>query len=121
MLKGVILLIVVLLTCAQQYLPLDPRYLPITDLYAKDMARSGTDTFWRTKTNAYTTGTLISSYPVRPNAVTKVTVYLEVGDQFHIAVGQKNVPLMYSKGDPFHYPNTVTYWTLAGTKCVAQN
>ena len=76
-----------------QYLP-KTGDLPITDLYAKDMGRSGTNVFWRFKTN-WQSATLISSYPVRPNAVTKVTVYLEVGDAFHIAVGQKNVPLMY--------------------------
>ena len=93
MLKGVILLVVVSLTCAQQYLPLDPGYLPITDLYAKDMGRLGTNVFWRFKNNGQN-GILISSYPVRPNAVTKVTVYLEVGNAFHIAVGQKNVSLI---------------------------
>ena len=88
-----ILMLAILSLVSTQYLPKNGD-LPITDLYAKDMGRSGTNVFWRFKTN-WQSATLISSYPVRPNAVTKVTVYLEVGDAFHIAVGQKNVPLMY--------------------------
>ena len=111
--KALLLLFAFVLSVfGETFLPKQLDYLPMNTLYAKDIARSGTDNFWRTKPGKDAIGgTIISSYPVRPNAVTKVTVYLEVGDRFNIAVGQKNVPMMYSNGDPFNYPNTVMYWT----------
>ena len=107
-----------------KFLPKKLDYLPMNTIYAKNMARSGTSTFWKTATDGGDgnyRGTIISSYPVRPNAVTKVTINMEVGNQFHIAVGQKSIPMMLEKGDTYFYPNTVSYWTKGGTKCVDKN
>ena len=93
----ILLLALSLSTFGETFLPKQWGYLPMNTLYAKNMARSGTDSFWKTAVTGDPNlgGTIISSYPVIPNAVTKVTVYLETGDRFHIAVGQKNIPLLY--------------------------
>jgi hypothetical protein len=40
-------LVLTVLATAQQYLPKDFDYLPICDLYAKDVCRSGRNTFWK--------------------------------------------------------------------------
>ena len=42
-----VLLSVFMLVSTQEYLPKEPGYLPINDLYARDIARSGWDTFWK--------------------------------------------------------------------------
>ena len=119
----ILLLALSLSVFGETFLPKQWGYLPMNTLYAKNMARSGTDSFWKTASGSDPNwgGTIISSYPVVPNAVTKVTVYLETGDRFHIAVGQKNVPLLYSKGNPWYFPNTVSYLPQDGSKMVDQN
>ena len=118
----ILLLALSLSVFGETFLPKQSDYLPVSTLYANDIVRSGTDSFWRSanpnpSSDGIWGGTIISSYPVRPNAVTKVTVYMETGDRFHIAVGRKNIAMMMSNGDPWTYPNTVSYWTQTGGKC----
>ena len=60
----------------------------MNDLYCSDIARAGRDSFWKVD-GAYWS-TVISAYPVRPNAITKVTMYLENGDGFMIGCGVKD-------------------------------
>ena len=107
-----LLTVVILTTSAQQFLPKESDYLPVNDLYAKDIARIGRDTFY--KVQQRNAATVISAYPVRPNALTKVTFYLDKGNGFHFAVGQKNIEIMKQKGDVFYLPNSVFYSTFIG-------
>jgi hypothetical protein len=47
--KGVILLLLAtaILTSGQQYLPKEPGFLPMSDLYTRNTARSGWNSFWK--------------------------------------------------------------------------
>ena len=58
----------------QQYLPKVSSYLPMSDIYGRDIARSGRDSFFKVNKNGWST--IISAFPVRPNCLTKVTFYL---------------------------------------------
>lgn len=73
-LKNLVVLCLVYFSQAQTYLPKVLDHVPFDDKYAKDVCRSGTDSFWMCHKDG--AATLISDYPVRPNAVTKVTFYL---------------------------------------------
>ena len=86
----------------------------MNDLYAKEVARSGRKSFWKVMRDG--PATIISAYPIRPNAVTKVTFFMRNGDTFNIGCGKKNIDLMMTKGDLFEYPNTVFYSTVHGMK-----
>ena len=97
-----LLLVGVLLTlvAAQEYLPKVSGYLPMNDLYARNVARSGRNVFWKTEKNE--ASTIISAYPIRPNAVTKVTFYLENGNAFNIGVGEKDIGILKTTSDIHH-------------------
>ena len=73
--KTLIFLLLLCLSTAQTYLPKDGPLL-LNDLFTINLARSGND-FWKTK-DGWTT--VISTYPVRPNTLTKVSIYLVSGD-----------------------------------------
>jgi hypothetical protein len=75
----------VCLALAQQYLPKEGP-LPITDIFSGNIGRSGETDFYKTVENSYST--LISSYPVRPNAVTKVSFLMVQGNRFVFGCGQ---------------------------------
>ena len=70
---------------SQQYLPKERGYLPVCDLYATNIARSGDTDFWKVDADGYTT--VSSAYPIRPNAVTKVTFKLVTGNNVLLGVG----------------------------------
>jgi hypothetical protein len=53
---------------------------------------------------------------VRPNAITKVTIYLEDGAASHLGVGKKKDHRTLQSGDLCWIPDTVSYWTPSGTK-----
>ena len=78
----------VYIASAQQFLPKVSDYLPVNDLWGKDIARSGRDTFWKVQKDE--AATIISAYPVIPNAMTKVTFHMQIGDFFNIGCGQKD-------------------------------
>jgi len=80
------LLAAVYLALGQEYLPKERGYLPVNDIYMADVARSGNTDFWKVDGHYWTTVT--SAYPVRPNAVTKVTFQLVSGNQFFIGCGK---------------------------------
>ena len=44
----------------------------MNDLYANDIAREGTHSFWKVQTNSWST--IISAYPIVEDAITKVTI-----------------------------------------------
>ena len=86
---SLLLLTVCILASAQQFSPKEPGYIPFNDLYSVNIARSGWNNFWKVDANGW--GVVISEYPVRPNAVTKVTFYLQIGNTFLIGCGKKNI------------------------------
>ena len=108
------LLVGVLLSSNQKYLPKESDYLPINDLFSVNVARSGRNSFWKVDGNGWTP--IISSKPVRPNSITKVTFYLERGATFHIGVGKKDNNEL-AKGSICLMRNTVSYYTPTGNKC----
>ena len=88
------------------------------------MGSSGWNSFYKTATDesgGNYAGTLISQYPVRPGAVTSVTVYFETGNTFHLSVGKKNIPKLQSIGNPYFIPENVGIWGPSGTKYTNQN
>jgi hypothetical protein len=115
--KGVILLLLAtaILTSCQQYLPKEPGFLPMSDLYTRDTARSGLNSFWKVDQAEFSL--LISSLPVRPNAITKVTIYLEDGATSHLGVGMKKDPQTLEGGDICRMSGIVSYWSPTGNKC----
>ena len=96
------------------YLPKDPGYLPMSDLYARGIARSGWDSFY--KVNKQEWAALISAAPVNPNAVTKVTIFLQKGNAIHLGCGPKLETKMIEMGDPCWMPHVVSYWPGNGGK-----
>jgi len=105
---------VAFLASAQDYLPKESGYLPMNDLYARNVARSGRNVFWKTEKNE--ASTIISAYPIRPNAVTNVTFYLENGNDFNIGVGEKDIGILKSKGNMYYLPKNVFFNTPTGKK-----
>ena len=102
----------------QQYLPKVSSYLPMSDIYGRDIARSGRDTFFKVNKNGRST--IISTYPVRPNCLTKVTFYLQAGNYFHLTVGKKDRALL-RQGDTCKQDDKVTLITVNGNKCIETN
>jgi len=115
--KNTLLLVATILSLAfaQQYLPKEG-YLPITDTFSANIARSGDNDFYKVNENKYST--LISSYPVRPNAITKVTFLMVQGTRFVFGCGQGYMSNVLS--GPYVgssvLPNTVGYYNEEGTK-----
>ena len=117
MTKVCILLVLTLLILAspQQFLPKgQSNHFPVNDLHSKDIARSGKDSFWKVDQNGW--GLIISAQPVRPNAVTKVTFYMETGDVFIIGCGMKDIEQLKTN-DICQMKNGVEYYTPNGNKC----
>jgi len=84
--KAIILLLVLsCLAISQEYLPKEGELL-INDLLSNNIARAGDNDFWKVDTDGWST--LISAYPVRPDAVTKVTFYLVFGNDWIIGCGK---------------------------------
>ena len=110
LLVGVLLTLVV----AQEYLPKVSGYLPMNNLYARNVARSGRKSFWKTEKTEQST--IISAYPIRPNAVTKVTFYLENGNAFNIGVGEKDIGILKSTENMYYLPNRVFIHAYNGRK-----
>jgi hypothetical protein len=102
------------LASAQQFLPKESNYLPTNDLFSVNIARSGRNSFW--KVDGHGWSSVISSKPVRPNSITKITFYLEKGATFHLGVTKKDLSQL-AKGDPCVMANTVAYYTPTGNKC----
>ena len=75
------------LSSGQTFLPKEGD-LPISDVYAVDITRSGRNDFWKTNSDGFTY--ILSAYPVRMNAVTQVTIYLVVGNQFGLGCANIN-------------------------------
>ena len=84
----------------------------MTDLYSHDIARSGYDTFWKVDGNAW--ATLVSYYPVKKNAVTKVTFLLLSGGSFLIGCGKKSKIVKNQYIGQF--PESVAYFAGNGRK-----
>ena len=59
--------------------------LLFSDLISHDIARQGYDTFWKVDGNMWTT--VVSRYPVKKNAITKVTFFMLCGGAFFIGCG----------------------------------
>jgi hypothetical protein len=87
MMKNIFLLVFLSACLAQQFLPKQSEFLPVNTLFTSDIARSGKTDFWKVDGNYWST--IISSYAVRPNAVTKVTFRLVSGEHFHIGCGKR--------------------------------
>ena len=75
------------LSSGQTFLPKEGD-LPISDVYAVDITRSGRNDFWKTNSDGFTY--ILSAYPVRMNAVTQVTFYLTVGNKFSLGCANIN-------------------------------
>ena len=89
-----LLLSIVLLAHCQEYLPKDGP-LPMSELFARDIACSGDNDFWKVDSDGWST--IISMYPVRPNAVTVVDIYLVYGNKVLFGVGQPNFDKLSSQ------------------------
>ena len=86
--------------------------IPICDFYTEGVARSGDNEFWKIVDGWKN---IISSYPVRPNAVTKVTFQLVTGNYFML--GCANMPdLSYVKRILGTWPNSHGFHTVDGNK-----
>ena len=94
------------LSSGQTFLPKEGD-LPISDVYAVDITRSGRNDFWKTNSDGW--AYIFSAYPVRMNAVTQVTFYLVVGNQFSFGCGNINK----SNGQ---FNKSLNYNTLVGRK-----
>ena len=117
--KLCLVLVLTVLATAQQYLPKESDYLPMNNLYAKDICRSGRKSFWKCQKDGETT--ITSAYPIRPNAMTKVTFYLENGYGFNFGVGERDINILKSKGNIYYHPNVVLYSCGDGQKYVYQD
>ena len=98
----------------QQYLPKERGYLPMCDLYAINIARSGDTDFWKVDANGWTT--VSSAYPVRPNAITKVTFKLINGDHFMFGVGTAQFNSVLGSQFVGQFGNSVSYHNHNGMK-----
>jgi hypothetical protein len=74
-----------------------------------DIARSGKTDFWKVDGNYWST--IISSYPVRPNAVTKVTFMLISGNSFLIGCGKGQFSDILRSQHVGQFANSVSYYT----------
>jgi len=84
--KAIILLLVLsCLAISQEYLPKEGELL-INDLLSNNIARAGDNDFWKVDTDGWST--LISAYPVRPDAITKVIFYPVFGNDWIIGCGK---------------------------------
>ena len=81
------LLVLLAFALTQDYLPKEGP-VPIYDIFATDVARTGKHDFWKDERNGWSH--LYSVLPIRPNTVTKVTFYLVAGNDFIIGVGVNN-------------------------------
>jgi len=68
--RKLVVMFLIALTLSQEYLPKQGE-IPWNDLLATNIARSGDSDFYKVDHDGWTT--VISSYPVRPNAITKIT------------------------------------------------
>ncbi len=115
MIKIVLLVLVSVLAYSQRYLPKERGNLPLNDLYSTNIARTGKNTF--RKVDGHGWATVISSYPIRPNAVTKVTFYLETDNNFMIGCGVKG-NLNLRSNHPGKNGDTMAYYTDNGEKYI---
>ena len=85
----------------------------MNNLYAVNVASTDMQSYW--KVDAYKWTTIISAYPVVPNATTIVEFYMENGNRFAFGCGKhsKNSP---KTSFPGAAPNSVAFLTQFGYK-----
>ena len=114
MLKYMIVLLLGSLALSQLYLPKQLDFLPVNDLYMSNVARSGLTDFWKVDDNTWTT--IIASYPVRPNAVTKVTFKIICGRYFMFGCGKAQFSSTLRSQHVGQFDDSVSYYTSNGYK-----
>lgn len=112
MAKSFLILLMLGLALAQTYLPKESDFLPVNDLFMSDIARSGKNDFW--KVDAHYWSTITSAYPVRPNAITKVTFKLVNGATFAIGCGKAQFSDVLRSQFVGQFANSVSYYTENG-------
>ena len=77
-----------------------------------DISRSGKTDYWKVDGNYWSS--IISAYPVRPSAVTKVTIQLVSGYSFMIGCGKGQFSDILRTQYVGQFANSVSYYTLNG-------
>ena len=95
-----------------QFLPKQLDSLPVNDLFMSDIARSGKTDFW--KVDGHYWSTITSAYPVRPNAITKVTFRIVYGREFLIGCGKGQFSDVLRTQYVGQFPNSVSFHTSSG-------
>ena len=99
---------------SQQYLPKERGYLPTCDLFMTNIARSGDTDFWKVDGDGW--ATVSSAYPVRPNAVTKVTFKLVNSNHYMFGVGTAQFNSNLESQYVGNFAKSVSYHTINGEK-----
>lgn len=102
-----------ILTHAQTHLPKEPP-LPWCNLYATDTVTSNMTDYW--KVNAHGWSTVVSAYPIRPNAVTTVTFQNVNGGSAMIGVGVLPDATILRTQYVGLFPNSVAFSPFTGKK-----
>ena len=105
----------VTLLLAQQYLPKQGK-LPMTDIFSYRITRSGDTDFILGIYDEKAYSTVISSYPVRPNAVTSVTFMLVKGNRMIFGCGKGHMSDIINSQYVGQLPQTVGYFPWTGDK-----
>ena len=80
--------LVIVLVCASSKRYLKNDTLQMSNLYSLDIASEDMKSYYKVDANGWSS--IISSYPIIPNATTIVDFYLENGHTLAIGCGQKN-------------------------------
>ena len=80
--------LVIVLVCASSKRYLKNNTLQMSNLYSSDIASEDMKSYYKVDGDGWSS--IISSYPIIPNATTIVDFYLENGHTLAIGCGQKN-------------------------------
>jgi len=111
--KIIMLMFMLSLALAQEYLPKEGN-VPFCDAYTDGIARSGDSDFWRYGTKGWKN--IISSYPVRPNSITKITFFQVIGNYFMIGCGKLPDLSYMSSRYIGQFANSLGFHTISGFK-----
>ena len=111
MTKLLFLVFLVILAHAQQlkqYLPKSGR-LPMTTIFSYRMSLAGDNDFYLNNYDQDKYASVISSYPVRPNSITKVTINMVKGRRILIGCGRGHMSDILNSQYAGQLPQTIGY------------
>jgi len=112
MIKKILLLTLFWNSLSEMFLQKESKFLPVNDLFMSDIARSGKTDFWKVDGSYWST--IISAYPVRPNAMTKVTFKLVHGNAFMFGCGKGQFSDILRTQYVGQFANSISYYTVNG-------